>query len=173
MRVHDTAADPRYIASHPDIRSEVAVPLIIQDRVVGRDGSGKRPRRLLHRRSRPHADTARAAGGIERGERAPLQATGRSATGDGRRPAARRANCSGSCCRTPSRRSRAWRPRCVYALRAASSGDIYDILEQPGGQSIIAFGDVSGKGAAAALYGGIDQRPAAHSGQAAAQPGGV
>ena len=31
----DTLADPRYIESHPDIRSEVAVPLIVQDRVVG------------------------------------------------------------------------------------------------------------------------------------------
>ncbi len=35
IRVVDTLADPRYIASHPDIRSEVAVPLIVQDRVVG------------------------------------------------------------------------------------------------------------------------------------------
>src|SRR5260370_41782669 len=35
VRVHDTAKDPRYIASHADIRSEVAVPLILQDRVVG------------------------------------------------------------------------------------------------------------------------------------------
>src|SRR6185369_3985785 len=35
VRVHDTAKDPRYIASHPDIRSEVAVPLVSQDRVVG------------------------------------------------------------------------------------------------------------------------------------------
>src|SRR5437660_7140046 len=35
VRVHDTAKDPRYIASHPDIRSEVALPLIVQDRVVG------------------------------------------------------------------------------------------------------------------------------------------
>ena len=33
--MHDTRKDPRYIASHPDIRSEVAVPLIVQDRVVG------------------------------------------------------------------------------------------------------------------------------------------
>ena len=31
----DTLTDPRYIASHPDIRSEVAVPLMVQDRVVG------------------------------------------------------------------------------------------------------------------------------------------
>ncbi len=35
------------------------------------------------------------------------------------------------------------------------SGDIYDIFEQPDGQTAIAFGDVSGKGAAAALYGGL------------------
>src|SRR5436190_11771980 len=35
VRVHDTLKDPRYIASHPDIRSEVAVPLILQDRVLG------------------------------------------------------------------------------------------------------------------------------------------
>ena len=35
VRVHDTNKDPRYIASHDDIRSEVAVPLIVQDRVVG------------------------------------------------------------------------------------------------------------------------------------------
>ncbi len=35
VRVHDTTADPRYIASHPGIRSEIAVPLILQDRVIG------------------------------------------------------------------------------------------------------------------------------------------
>src|SRR5215831_17443477 len=35
VRVHDTAKDPRYIASHPDIRSEIAVPLVLQDRLLG------------------------------------------------------------------------------------------------------------------------------------------
>lgn len=35
IRVNDTSTDPRYIASHPDIFSEVAVPLIVRDRVVG------------------------------------------------------------------------------------------------------------------------------------------
>ena len=33
--VDDILTDPRYISSHPDIRSEVAVPLVVQDRVVG------------------------------------------------------------------------------------------------------------------------------------------
>src|SRR5437899_6639739 len=35
VRVLNTLEDPRYIASHPDIQSEMAVPLIVQDRVVG------------------------------------------------------------------------------------------------------------------------------------------
>ncbi len=35
VRVADTLVDPRYIASHPDIRSEVAVPLVVHDRVIG------------------------------------------------------------------------------------------------------------------------------------------
>src|SRR5262249_24724651 len=35
IRVSDTLTDPRYIASHPEVRSEVAVPLVVQDRVVG------------------------------------------------------------------------------------------------------------------------------------------
>src|SRR5580693_3919157 len=35
VRVHDTNQDARYIASHPGIRSEVAVPLILRDRVIG------------------------------------------------------------------------------------------------------------------------------------------
>ena len=35
VRVADTAVDPRYIASHPEIRSEIALPLVVQDRVVG------------------------------------------------------------------------------------------------------------------------------------------
>jgi sigma-B regulation protein RsbU (phosphoserine phosphatase) len=35
------------------------------------------------------------------------------------------------------------------------SGDIYDFFEQPDQQAVFAFGDVSGKGAAAALYGAL------------------
>ena len=31
----DTLSDPRYVESHPGIRSEVAVPLIVKDRVIG------------------------------------------------------------------------------------------------------------------------------------------
>ena len=35
VRVHDTAIDPRYIATDSGIRSELAVPLMVQDAVIG------------------------------------------------------------------------------------------------------------------------------------------
>src|SRR5215469_3691670 len=35
VRVLNTIEDPRYIASHEDIHSELAVPLILQDRAIG------------------------------------------------------------------------------------------------------------------------------------------
>src|SRR5260370_15788494 len=34
VRVLDTSADPRYISVHPNIRSELAVPLVVQDRAI-------------------------------------------------------------------------------------------------------------------------------------------
>jgi sigma-B regulation protein RsbU (phosphoserine phosphatase) len=47
--------------------------------------------------------------------------------------------------------------RAAVRLRPAReiSGDIYDVFAHPDGQTVIAFGDVSGKGAAAALYGSL------------------
>ncbi len=35
VRADDTLSDPRYIRSHADVRSEVAVPLVVHDRVIG------------------------------------------------------------------------------------------------------------------------------------------
>ena len=100
VRVHDTAKDPRYIASHPDIRSEVAVPLILQDRIVGVMDLESEPHRLLHRRACSHPGPARSAGRQQRRERPPLPGTrhartphgGRSPGGarSAARPAARR-----------------------------------------------------------------------------------
>src|SRR5947209_10377445 len=40
VRVHDTAKEPRYIASHSGIRPEVAVPLYAQDRELSVKASG-------------------------------------------------------------------------------------------------------------------------------------
>ncbi len=48
IRVADVNQDPRYLESHGDIRSEVAVPLILQDRSCRRHGSRKCPLGFLY-----------------------------------------------------------------------------------------------------------------------------
>ena len=49
------------------------------------------------------------------------------------------------------------------------SGDVYDFFDQGDDYAVIVFGDVSGKGAAAALYGALISGLAAHSRAAPAQ----
>jgi sigma-B regulation protein RsbU (phosphoserine phosphatase) len=154
VRVHDTEKDPRYIASHADIRSEVAVPLIVQDRVVGvmdlesdrvgyftddhvrtlsllapQVASSVENARLYHEvalRERRLEEDMEAARELQR-----VLLPDADPEIDGLEAAVR--------------------------LRPAReiSGDIYDIFEHRDNQTVIAFGDVSGKGAAAALYGGL------------------
>ncbi|HEV2444721.1 MAG TPA: SpoIIE family protein phosphatase [Candidatus Sulfopaludibacter sp.] len=154
VRVHDTSKDPRYISSHPDIRSEVAVPLIVQDRVIGvmdleseaighftddhvrtlsllgpQVASSVENARLyqeLAQRERRMEEDLKAARELQRVllPDADLEIEGMEAS---------------------------------VRLRPAReiSGDIYEVFERRDGQTVIAFGDVSGKGAAAALYGGL------------------
>ena len=61
IRVDDILTDPRYIASHPDIRSEVAVPLIVSDRVIGVMDLESERIALLHGGARADTDAAGAA----------------------------------------------------------------------------------------------------------------
>ena len=154
VRVHDTSVDPRYIASHADIRSEVAVPLILQDRVVAvmdlesdrvghftdyhlrtlsllapQMASSVENARLYHEvalRERRLEEDLEAARELQR-----VLLPDADPEIDGMEAAVR--------------------------LRPAReiSGDIYGIFEHRDNHTVIAFGDVSGKGAAAALYGGL------------------
>ena len=154
VRVHDTATDPRYIASHPDIRSEVAVPLIVQDRVVGvmdleSDRLGyftddhMRTLAMLAPQIASSVENARLYEEVAMRERR-MQEDLRAA-----------------------RELQTWllpteAPEFVgleiaVGLRPAReiSGDIYDFFEHSNEHTSLAFGDVSGKGAAAALYGAL------------------
>jgi len=154
VRVLDTSKDPRYIASHPDIRSEVAIPLMTGDRVTGvmdlesehvgyfteehvrmlmllapQIASSVENARLYEQlaiRERRMEDDLHAAGELQR----VLLPTG-DPRFEGLEVAA------------------GLRPARVV------SGDIYDFFESPDQGGIVAFGDVSGKGAAAALYGAL------------------
>ncbi len=154
VRVHDTAADPRYIASHPDIRSEVAVPLIVQDHVVGvMDLESDRVGFFTDDHVRTLTLLAPQVASSVENARLYKQLADRQRVMDEDLRAARELQRV----LLPDAEPEIEGLECAVRLRPARgiSGDIYDILEQPDGQSIIAFGDVSGKGAAAALYGGL------------------
>ncbi len=155
VRVHDTDKDPRYIASHPDIRSEVAVPLIVQDRVVGVMDLESDRVGYFTRRPRAHAGAAGAAGGeLAWKMRACTQEL---AQRERRMEEDLEAARELQRILLPDAEPEIEGLEAAVRLRPAReiSGDIYDIFEQRDGQTVIAFGDVSGKGAAAALYGGL------------------
>jgi phosphoserine phosphatase RsbU/P len=154
VRVLDTGADPRYIASHPGIRSELAVPLIVQDRVVGVldveserisffTEDHQRTLSLLAQQIASSVENARLYGDVAEREHRMDQDL----------KAARKLQ-------------RILLPREAPELKGLEagirsrpareiSGDVYGFFEQAEDDMVIAFGDVSGKGAAAALYGAL------------------
>jgi sigma-B regulation protein RsbU (phosphoserine phosphatase) len=154
VRVHDTAEDPRYIASHPDIRSEVAVPLIVQDRVVGvLDLESDRVGYFSDDHVRTLALLAPQVASSVENARLYAELAQRERRMEGDLEAARELQRI----LLPDAQPEIAGLEAAVRLRPAReiSGDIYDIFEQRGGQTAIAMGDVSGKGVAAALYGGL------------------
>jgi phosphoserine phosphatase RsbU/P len=151
VRVGDVTQDPRYIATDTEIRSEVAVPLILHDRVIGvMDLESERlsfftddhvrALALLAPQIATSVENARLYGEIAQRER-----------------------------RMDQDLHAAYRLQSVLVPRTVSdvvgvevgiktrparqiSGDFYDFFEHSDEYTLIAFGDVSGKGAAAALY---------------------
>lgn len=154
VRVHDTAADPRYIASHPGIRSEIAVPLVIQDRVIGvMDLESERIGYFTEDHSRTlsllapsvsialeNARLYHEIGERERRMQEDLKAAFELQT-----------------VLLPAEAPPVQGLEIAIGLRPAReiSGDLYDFFEHPDSHYAIAFGDSSGKGAAAALYGAM------------------
>jgi sigma-B regulation protein RsbU (phosphoserine phosphatase) len=150
----DTSADPRYVEWHPGIRSEVAVPLIVKDRVIGvMDLESRRLGyfnedhvRMLSLIAPSIAisiENARLYEELAQREREiqqDLQA----------------AHNLQSVLLPQS-------PPPVQGLEVGIrmkparlvSGDVYDFFDYDDESMMIAFGDSSGKGAAAALYGAL------------------
>jgi len=151
--VLDTLEDPRYIASHPEIRSEMAVPLIVQDRVVGvLDVESE----LIGYFTEDHQRTLsllapQIASSVENA-RLYEELAAREQRMEQDLKAARKLQ-------------HLLQPRQVeihgleIAIRARParevSGDVYDFFEHGDDYAVMAVGDVSGKGAAAALYGAL------------------
>jgi len=154
VRVHDTERDPRYIASHPDIRSEVAVPLVVQDRVVGvMDLESDHVGFFTDDHLRLLTMLAPQVASSVENARLYQELATRQRRMDEDLQAARELQRI----LIPDASPQIAGLDAVVRLRPAReiSGDIYDVFEHSDGQTVIAFGDVSGKGAAAALYGGL------------------
>lgn len=154
IRVNDTLTDPRYIASHPDIRSEVAVPLILRDRVLGAldvesDTLGfftEDHVRMLSLLA-PHVASA-----IENA-RLYEEIAAREQRMEQDLRAARKLQKV----LLPRKAPQVEGLEMALGARPAReiSGDIYDFFERGRGQMLLCFGDSSGKSAAAALYGAL------------------
>ena len=154
VRVHDTGADPRYISSHPGILSEMAVPLIVKHRVIGvMDVESKRMGFFTEEHARTLGLLAPAVaialenarlyeelGLRERAMQADLEAAFELQT-----------------VLLPQEAPEVDGLEIAIGLRPARqiSGDLYDFFAHSDDHFVVAFGDSSGKGAAAALYGAM------------------
>jgi sigma-B regulation protein RsbU (phosphoserine phosphatase) len=154
IRVEDILTDSRYIARYPDIRSEVAVPLMVHDRVIGvlnleseRIGyftdDHVRTVSLLAPQIASSVENARLYEELAQREQRMEQDL----------KAARRVQSILLPRAAPQIAGLdiaiGWRPS------REVSGDLFDFFQEKEDVAVIAFGDSSGKGAAAALYGAL------------------
>lgn len=154
VRVADTAQDPRYIASHADIRSELAVPLILQDRVIGvLDVESDRFGYFTEEHQRTLSLLAPQIGSSVENARLYEEIAQREQRMEQDLKAARKLQSVLQPREAPELRG------LEIAIRARPareiSGDVYDFFDFGDDYAVIVFGDVSGKGAAAALYGAL------------------
>jgi sigma-B regulation protein RsbU (phosphoserine phosphatase) len=154
VRVTDTAIDPRYIASHPDIRSEIAVPLVVQDRAVGvMDLESERMGFFTEDHSRLLGLLAPQIASSVENARLYEEIAQREQRMQQDMKAARNMQSVLLLREAPKIDGLdiAIRHRAAREI----TGDVYDIFEQDADYTVFTFGDVSGKGVAAALYGAM------------------
>lgn len=152
VRVADTAADPRYIASHRGIRSELAVPLMVQDRVIGvLNVESEKINFFTEDHQRVLATLAPQIASSVENARLYEELAQREQMLEQDLKAARKLQ-------RLLLQSSPEVEGLEVGIRSRPareiSGDVYDFFTFEG-KSVIAFGDVSGKGAAAALYGAL------------------
>ena len=152
--VDDTQADARYIESNPGIRSEVAVPLLVTDRLAGvMDLESER----IGYFTEDHLQTLTllaplVAGAVENARL--YEELGRN---QARLQADLEAARSLQAYLLAKEDPEIAGLEIGIGFRPAHeiSGDVFDFFEQGDDYAIISFGDVSGKSAAAALYGAM------------------
>ena len=154
VRVNDTTKDPRYIATHPGIRSEMAIPLIFRDRVIGVVNL-ESERIAFFTEDHARTLTLLAPGIAIAVENARLYQE--LADREKRMQEDLKAAFDLQTVLLPSEAPEIEGLEIGIGLRPARdiSGDLYDFYEHKDSHFAIAFGDSSGKGTAAALYGAM------------------
>ncbi|MDX2267264.1 MAG: GAF domain-containing protein [Bryobacter sp.] len=154
IRVSNTDIDERYIATTSGIRSEVAVPLVLHDKVIGvMDLESEKVNFFTEDHTRMLGLLAPQIAASIENARLYDEVARRTQRMEADLDAARRVQSL-------------LLPRHVEVLAGLEigmsmrpareiSGDIYDIFPYDESSALIAFGDSSGKGAAAALYGAM------------------
>ncbi len=154
VRVNDTQADPRYIASHPGIRSEVALPLILKGRVIGvLDLESEKFGNYSDEHVRILQTLAPQIAASIENARLYEELAIREQKMEKDLQAGRKLQSV----LLPSEAPEVKGLEIGIGLRPARqiSGDLFDFFEHGEESVVIAFGDSSGKGAAAALYGAL------------------
>ncbi|MFN9298829.1 MAG: GAF domain-containing protein [Acidobacteriota bacterium] len=154
IRVADTAEDVRYIETASGIRSEVAVPLIVNDRVIGvMDIESEKVNFFTEEHSRTLTLIAPPVATSIENARLYEEVASRTARMEQDLIAARRVQSL----LLPNEAPDISGLEIGMGMRPARevTGDIYDVFEIENHVALIAFGDSSGKGAAAALYGAM------------------
>ncbi len=152
--VPDVTRDPRYIMLNPESRSELCVPMILKDRVIGVLDLEHTKRGYFtdfHKRTLATLD-AQVAVAIENArlyQRITQQE--QRLERDLARAREIQLHLLPAACPVLANSQIAAR----YAPALAIGGDLYDFLNYSGGTLGIAVGDVSGKGAPAALFGAL------------------
>jgi phosphoserine phosphatase RsbU/P len=149
----DTAEDPRYIPMDSGIRSEVAIPLVIKDRVIGvMDLESERVGNFTEDHVRTLMQIAPQIAIAIENARLYEEIAERERRLDADLEAARQLQAAMMPAKAPELPGLEigirWRPA------RNISGDLFDFFEHRE-EHMIAFGDSSGKGAAAALYGAL------------------
>ncbi len=154
VRSHNTLQDPHYIPSHPDVRSEVAVPLIVHDNVVGVidvesdqyayfTDEHVRMLSLLAPQIASSVENARLYQELALRERRIEQDL----------QAARELQAA----LLPTEAPEIPGLEIAFGYRPARivGGDLYHVFDYSDDAALLTIGDVSGKGVAAALYGSL------------------
>lgn len=154
IRVADTGSDERYIETYSGIRSEVAVPLIVHDVVIGvMDLESEKVNFFNDEHVRTLTLLAPQIATAVENARLYQEIASSQARMESDLSAARRVQSL----LLPTKAPAIAGLEIGMGMRPARevTGDIYDIFELDEKSALIAFGDSSGKGAAAALYGAM------------------